>query len=174
MKRKRTILLVNSVLMLLVISSLSGYFLLEPNIPQRPDLSQIKKGAIDLVGAQAVKEESRYENLGAREVFRTLIPKPTPTPTPPPPPPKNPPLNVAMQGWKVTSIDRGEAEFFDATFNKYETWKVGEIKEIKAQNRGNINVRLKETDMKRYTVIMEADDIKDSGDWGQIFELEMK
>ena len=173
MKRKRAILLVNAILMLFVIGILSGYFLLEPNLPKRPDLSQIKKEAIEVVGAQTVKEESRYENLGAKEVFRTLIPKPTPTPTPPPPPPKNPPLGTAMKGWKVTEIYRSEVMFHNATNDKYVTWKVGEIKEIKAQNRGKIKVRLKETDMQRYTVVMEADDIKDSGDWAQIFELKM-
>lgn len=102
-------------------------------------------------GADTMPAQTMYQNLGTKDVFASLIPKPTPMPTPEKTAIPPPPLPRIIGTWKLTMILDTEVSFENSA--NRETWnmKIGEVKQVKYLNQ-DCDIVLKSIDMNNFVV----------------------
>ncbi|MBX3730023.1 MAG: hypothetical protein KF858_12625 [Candidatus Sumerlaeia bacterium] len=104
---------INAVIFLVIVVVATTMMTQTWEVPASPPMELIERrlesigGGGDSDEQRALTRQSRFRNVGARNIFPSLIPVPTPTPTPPPTPPPDPSLEEAIRQWKVKGMFRG-------------------------------------------------------------------
>lgn len=98
-------------------------------IPGKPDTDAIKRQLTEAVPKGVGDEETQsYPNLGKRNMFGPLYPKPTPVPTPLPTPKPAVPIEKITASWRLSGTAAGTAQFEDAKTNEEWEMRVGETR----------------------------------------------
>jgi len=100
--------------------------------------------------------ESAFGNLVASTVFKPIIElPPTPTPVTPrvttPPPPPNPTLVIRSEGWRLSSVYKGQAEIERTAKKDWISLKVGDKVTVN-YNRANLEIECISMDDKEQTI----------------------
>ena len=104
-----------------------------------------------------ISVSNAYPNLGKKEVFKTIIPRPTPNPTPTPSPIPTPDLGRSVSRWKVTALLDDMASFEDTATRTPFDIKLGEKKEVQFRNQ-TFEVLLESIDMNELSVTLRYQD----------------
>ena len=101
----------------------------------------------------------KYPHFGQREVFRTIISRPTPTPTRTPRPRPTPSLERATHYWRLISAFGNEAIIEDTKLKKQYTLRLNESLTITYQNN-TLEITLIEVNENDYCVTVGYKDQK--------------
>lgn len=113
----------------------------------------------EIKGADTVKVpvSVMYPNLGNKDVFTTIIPKPTPAPTPVPTQKPKPDIKRIVGTWKLTSLLDDFASFEDTAKKQTFDMKIGEAKEVQYLN-DTCQIILQSIDMSNLSVTVKYEE----------------
>jgi hypothetical protein len=147
---------------LLVIIIVFGYLVAtsryhEPS-PYHVRLSEETTGTLTAVvprmsETQYAATGDAYADFGKREVFRTIVAKPTPEPTRSPTPLPPPNLEQATRTWKLESILGNQASFRDTRTNAEFTMQLGKTR-IESYRGREIAIKLAQIDTRNFTATL--------------------
>ncbi len=114
---------------------------------------------VDETETQYVAPQDKYARFGQREVFRTIISRPTPMPTRTPRPRPTPSLERATHYWRLISAFGNEAIIEDTKLKKQYTLRLNESLTITYQNNA-LEITLIEVNENDYCVTVSYKDQK--------------
>lgn len=107
---------------------------------------------------------TQFPNFGAKDIFTTIIAKPTPIPTAIPTPKPPPDLKRIVGTWKIVALLDDYVTFENTALRQTFDMKIGEVKEINYLNQ-NCNVKLESIDLMNFMATVSFE--------GQIAEIKM-
>jgi hypothetical protein len=148
---------------LLVIILLIGYLIASSRY-EEPVAYEMRKTNEETTGTESLfmpsyetsyeaSSAAEYANLGKRDIFRTIIMKPTPMPTREPTPVPPPNLERAIRTWKLEGAFGNRASFRDTRTNTEFTIDVGETRVISYRGR-ELEVKLSEINMDNFSATL--------------------
>jgi hypothetical protein len=98
-----------------------------------------------------------FPAFGERDVFRTIVPKPTPEPTRSPTPIPPPSLEHATRTWKLESAFGNQASFRDTRTNAEFTIQLGKSR-IESYRGREMEIKLSKIDMRSFSATLTFED----------------
>lgn len=114
---------------------------------------------VDETETEHVAPQDKYSHFGQREIFRTIISRPTPMPTRTPKPRPTPSLERATHYWRLISAFGNEAIIEDTKLKKQYTLQLNESLTITYQNN-TLEITLIEVNENDYSVTVGYKDQK--------------
>jgi hypothetical protein len=102
---------------------------------------------------------AQVPEFGKRDVFRTIIPKPTPEPTRAPTPMPPPNLEQATRTWKLESAFGNRASFRDTRTNAEFSIELGKTR-VESYRGREIQIKLAQIDMRNFSVTLTFENQK--------------
>ncbi|MCX7765906.1 MAG: hypothetical protein N2246_04270, partial [Candidatus Sumerlaeia bacterium] len=96
--------------------------------------------------------QADFKALGERNIFATIIPRPTPVPRPTPTPAAPPRINVLLRTWKLSSIIGNRVMLTDTAKREEWTMKEGDTKQV--EYRGELyTITLKKINKRNFSAV---------------------
>ena len=102
------------------------------------------------------ENDAQYPNFGKKDIFQTLIPRPTPEPTPVPTPVPDAQLTDATSNWAINAVLKNQAFFTDKRSKQEYSMSIGDTIIVPA-GRKSIRVVLDAVDSKKFTATFRFD-----------------
>ncbi|MCD6386182.1 hypothetical protein J7M23_10460 [Candidatus Sumerlaeota bacterium] len=118
--------------------------------------SSATQPATETTYAEVVKKDI-FPHFGERNIFKTLIPKPTPVPAPTRTPKPDPPISVITRHWKLIGILGDKAMFNDRGKREDFFMKEGDTKMVNYRGK-NYPITLSKIDKSQFSVTLTFKD----------------
>ena len=119
-----------------------------------------EQGAAGGVDTTGVDPDSEYPSFGQKNMFETLLPRPTPKPTPVPTPKPDPKLTDATRNWMINGVLRTQVYFTDKTTKQEQSAAVGSTLVVPV-GREKIRVIVESTDTRKMSATFRYDGVND-------------
>lgn len=96
--------------------------------------------------------QTEFKILGERNIFATIIARPTPVPRPTPTPPAPPRINVLLRTWKLSSIVGNRVILTDTAKREEWTMKEGETKQVEYRGE-QYTITLKKINKRNFSAV---------------------
>lgn len=168
--------LIQVMLLLAIAGAASAWFVIEPEVPDVSKIGDIGTDfdpETDWATTEPLVAESRWDNLGQKEIFRPLIPPPTPKPKTPRPPKNLPDIGVMLRNWQLSYIARGQAVIEDRRTKKEIKLKVGQTETVNRGRNQILTVTLTKLDQRNFIATFGAPAKENATELTQVFELKL-
>lgn len=153
------IMLINGMLFLVIVALSALIMTEEREIPSEPPLDSLEHEVSRLLATEdrdVAFTGDRYGNLGAKNIFSTIVALPTPSPSPTPTPKVPPDIKEVTEYWKLAGMISSMAMFHDMRSREDFQLRPGETRQVEFR-RENLNIELESIDRPNWSVTIKMD-----------------